>query len=540
MSLKKNIASFFRIRPGEGPAVASLFLFSFLLGLSSLFFETTSNAIFLATVGASSIPIIYLASAVVLVLAGLAFSRLEKQLSPSRLLTIELIFLFISIAVFFAALLAFPRSRAVALGLMVWKEALFTLSQFVFWVLAGMLLNVRQGKRLFGLVATGFVLADVTGGITAAALVNTFDISALLVLSAAGAALSLVFFRRIAHRFIDRFRSESPDEGEIQSSKSAASLFRDRYVRAFFAVAIAAILGFYVVDFIFMKQVEIRFPDELPLAGFFGIYYAVLGVVNLLGSLFVTGRLLGRFGVGFGMIVLPVFLVLGMAFIILAFAVPGLAGFLFWAIVAAKIGHEFLLASIMTPAGQVLYQAISPGQRLQVQNLRESVLEPAATGASGILLLVLIRFFEPSLLHLVTIVLVILVPWIILGIVLKKRYMTTLIAALRTRRLGGAALSLDDASSLAVPKKGLESPHPYEVISCLNMLEEMGHRDLPKFLIGLLEHPSADVRIDALARIGRTNVATAQPALGVTRAPASPGAISSSWPFTSTRTALPA
>ena len=513
MSLKKKAASLLDIRPGEGATIWSLFLFSFLLGLSSLFFETTSNALFLATVGASSIPLIYLVSAVVLVLSGLVFSRLQARITPPRLLTGELIFLFISIAAFFAALAAFPRSRGIALGLMVWKEALFTLSQLVFWALAGMLLNVRQGKRLFGLVSTGFVLADITGGFTAGAVVKTFGIAALLVLSAAGAALSLVLFRRTVCRFTDRLRPEDQEEEETGSSKSAASLFRDRYVRVFFAVAALSVLGFYLVDYMFMKQVEIRFPDELPLAGFFGLYYAALGLVNLLGSLFVSGRLLSRFGVGFGIIVLPAFLVLGMGSVVLTLAVPGLTGFLFWAIVVAKIGHEFFLASILTPAGQILYQAVPSGQRLRVQTLRESVIEPVAMGASGILLLALISLLGLSLAHLVVIVFAILVPWIILGIVLKKRYVAGLIAALRRRRLRGATLSLDDASSLAVLKKGLESPHPYEVISCLNMLEEMGHRDLPKFFVSLLKHGSAEIRIEALARIGRARIETARPAV---------------------------
>ena len=44
----------------------------------------------------------------------------------------------------------------------------------------------------------------------------------------------------------------------------------------------------------------------MPLAAFFGLYYGVLGVGQLVGSSIISGRFLTRYGLGFGLLALPV------------------------------------------------------------------------------------------------------------------------------------------------------------------------------------------------------------------------------------------
>ena len=75
--------------------------------------------------------------------------------------------------------------------------------------------------------------------------------------------------------------------------------------------------------------------------------------------------------------------------------------------------------------------------------------------------------------------------------------------ALARRRLTGQTLSLQDASSIAVLKRGLDSQHPAEVLYCLNTLEEVRHPSLDQFLARLLDHLSPEVRREALLRVER-------------------------------------
>ena len=509
MALQDKAASLLNVRRGESPSVLSLFLFSFLLGASYVFFETTSNTLFLGTFGAASIPIIYLVSAFVLCLTGYVFSRIESRTTLSRLLNSSLLFLLTSVLVFYAAL-ALASSRGVALGLMIWKDVLFTLSQLEFWALAGLLLDVRQGKRLFGIVSTGFVLADIVGGASAAAVVKMIGLPSLLAMSSAGMLLAFFVLRSVIKRFSGRWGSESSEEDQ-EDRPTFGALFRERFLRMFFVVAAFANLGFYLIDFIFLKQVEIRYPNEIHMAKFFGLFYAIVGIATLVSNIMISGRLLGRWGVGFGILSLPAFLGFGMAAAVLSALVPGLAGTLFWILIATKIGNEFISTSILTPSFQILYQVLPAGRRLKVQAVRESMVEPVAMAFSGLLLLFLTVVLGLSSPQIALVVLVVLFPWAALGAVLKRRYVAALKAALRRRRLEGDFLSLEDASSIDVLKKGLRSANPFEVISCLNILEDIQHRDLPQFLLTLLDHPAAEVRVDVLTRIARRRLASALP-----------------------------
>ncbi len=456
-------------------------------------------------------PFIYMSSAALLILVGLAYSRLETAVSAKKLLVVTTGLLLISIVGFYlSASLAGPRG--LALGLMIWKEVLYVLSSLAFWALAGLLFDVRQGKRLFGLIASGFVLANVLGGVLAAAVVRKVGTLNLLILSAAGMALALLLLPVIFKRSAGRLEAPGSSEPEAEKA-SIRGLVRDRFLRILFAASVLSFVAFYFIDFIFYDRVAARFTDDLSIARFFGLFYAVLGLLNLAANALVSGRLLERFGVGFGLLTLPAVLSLGVLLGLSTLFLPGGAMILFWILAATKLGHELTEQSMEVPAFQILYQALPVGKRLKAQAVRESIIGPAATGLVGLLLLGLTAWLSLSVTSLLAIVGVLLIPWFVVGVALRKTYMRALTGLLSRRRLKGAALSLADASSVAVLKKGLGSGDPFEVLASLNMLEDIEHKDLPKFLTALLGHPDPDVRRDVLGRIEGRNLTAALPAV---------------------------
>ena len=66
------------------------------------------------------------------------------------------------------------RSRWLALGLMLWKDVLWMLVNIEFWAVAGMLFDLRQGKRLFGIAESGYISAVILGGFAIPALTRAF------------------------------------------------------------------------------------------------------------------------------------------------------------------------------------------------------------------------------------------------------------------------------------------------------------------------------------------------------------------------------
>jgi hypothetical protein len=182
-------------------------------------------------------------------------------------------------------------------------------------------------------------------------------------------------------------------------------------------------------------------------------------------------------------------------------------------VAALKQLEEVSRATFQAPTYRVLYQPLPAGERPRVQALRESIIEPAATGLSGVLLLVLLALLRLQPIHLLYCVLAVLLLWLSRALLLPREYARTLANALARRRLSPAALALGDASSLAVLMRGVESPHAAEVIYCLNALPEVEHPALNELLLNCLDHADPAVRRHVLARVERSARAALLPAV---------------------------
>jgi hypothetical protein len=143
-----------KIEPGEGRPLAWLVAFSFFAGIVQVSFYAASSALFLSTYGSETIPWVYIASAFVATAAGAIYYRVERRWDSFRLLTGTLLFILLSIAGLRMGL-ASTNLPWPAFGLLTWFPVISGLMSVIQWTLAGSVFDVRQGKRLFGLVGGG-------------------------------------------------------------------------------------------------------------------------------------------------------------------------------------------------------------------------------------------------------------------------------------------------------------------------------------------------------------------------------------------------
>ncbi len=504
-NLAKALATLFNIRSGEGVAVALLFGHAFFIGVVNVFFQTPASALFLSRAGVETLPYVYVCTAVVAVLLGMAYQRMETRFPPPRLFVGALVFLFVTILGLYFALRLYP-TRWLAIALMIWQEVVWIVEELEFWALAGFLFNVRQGKRLFALAWSGEIVASILGGFLVPGLVGIVGTENLFLFATGGVVGSLFFLVLILKRFRDCFYEpkdgEQADEGEHEPF---FHLFKNPYLALFFAVSVLSMLVFQFVDYIFYDQVEQNILNEAQLASFFGVFFAVLGIVNLVMNAFVSGPVLTRFGLPVGLLALPVVVAFGMGAAVLLQLLLGAAVLFFWLLVGTKLLDEVLRVAIEGPVNRILYQPLPPRRRLRVQTVRESMVETTTIGVAGLFLLILVNYFSFSTLTLCYLVLAIVAAWIVGAVFLRRKYTEVLTAALGRRRIGEIDFTLSDASSMDVLMQGLQSYVPAQVIYCLSVLQEHEHPLLPDFLGLLLDYPSADVREHVLTLIEKTN-----------------------------------
>jgi len=506
IDLRGGLSSTFNIRPGEGLALSLLFTTAFFKGTSILFFETAANTKFLSDYGVDLLPQVYIATAIVSVALGLVYARSEEEIEPLLLMKGMLAFL-MAIMLAFYVLLLVVEAEWLSLALMIWKDVHWVLLEIEFWAVAGFLFNVRQGKRLFGLVGTGDILSNILGGFGMPWIVGLTGTVHLLLIAGVGLSLCFVMLIVTEKALGDRFNVE--EEEEEVSRKSLLELCRDRFLGLFFLLSFLSIICYYLLEYIFYDQVEAVFTDEAALAGFFGIFFAVLSVIDLLTSGLVTSRLLSRFGVVAGLVAAPVVISMGVISALAALTILALAGGFFWILIGTKLLHEVATESVETPTFRILYQPLRSGERLRTQAVRESMIEPTAIGLSGVLLLALTEVWQLDSVELSYVLIVFVGATMIVALLVQQEYVKALISAVGQRRLSGGLLSFDDASSLQVLKERLNSDAPIEVITSLKLLEDANHPAFDEILIQSLNRPDGQVRKYVLERIEARHVEAA-------------------------------
>ncbi len=165
------------------------------------------------------------------------------------------------------------------------------------------------------------------------------------------------------------FGSPSSPPEEENNGNESGKLKKDRYLILIFSFVSCSIFAYYLLDYVFYDQVEGRFTDEQKVAGFLGIYSAILGIVNLFTNAFVPGRLITRYGLGASLLAVPVIVGIGSGSAAIS-ALPMVgATIFFWMIVGTKLLDEVGRSSVGDPSLRILYQPISIAHEQYLQRI---------------------------------------------------------------------------------------------------------------------------------------------------------------------------
>ena len=229
------------------------------------------------------------------------------------------------------------------------------------------------------------------------------------------------------------------------------------------------------------------------LTAFFGTFQQYSGIVAFAAQLFITTKLLRRFGVGVALLVFPTFLVAGSAAVAL------------WGTLAAAIflrgSDQVFRYSIDTSALQLLYLPVPSDVKLQVKSFIDTVVWRFGDGLAGLTLLVFATNLHFTPMQIGWVNLVLLVAWIGAAVVARRQYVATLrnnMQHVSIRPDRGSVPVLDQFTSNVFAEK-LNSNDVNEVIYALNLFEMAQHLNAHSAVRSLLDHPSPHVKTKAIA-----------------------------------------
>src|SRR5688572_1221107 len=174
--MERLTSRFLDVRPGEGIKTLQAALAIFLLVGAHTMLETARDTLFLQRLEPSSLTLVYALIAVLTFVVTPLAATLARRFGRRNALVATLLIAAYGTALFYMQEL----TPALVFALYAWSGLLGTLLILQFWLFAGELLTVTQGKRLFGPIAAGGALGAVVGASTSVGLLAMLSVGSLL------------------------------------------------------------------------------------------------------------------------------------------------------------------------------------------------------------------------------------------------------------------------------------------------------------------------------------------------------------------------
>jgi len=313
---------------------------------------------------------------VVMLAAVPLFGWVVSSFARRRIVPMVYGFLIANLVGFWGLFVAGSNSTLVAGTFFVWVSVFNLFVVSLFWSLMSDLYRSEQARRLYGFIAAGGSAGALVGPLLTQALVgivgasNLLLVSALLLSAATQAALAL---RRLFSGVAGGQSEERPLGKGLLAG--AIAVWRSPYL---FRIALFILFANLVSTLFYLEQARIvgeTLADRTHRVQLFARLDLAVSLATILGQMFLTPRLLARFGLGPAIAVLPSFAALGLIALVLW---PTLA------VIVSILAIERALAfAISNPALKVLYTVLAPEEKYKAQNFNDTVVFRGGDAAAG-------------------------------------------------------------------------------------------------------------------------------------------------------------
>lgn len=481
------LSRWFDLRAGEGPLLATIFFTLFGVVGAHTMLETARDALFLGKLPVSRLTLVYAA------LAGLTlvFARWNDRFVRRFGRRNALIFTLMTAANGTLAFWFLPLSPPLVFALYVWSGVIATVMVAQFWALSSQVFSVAQGKRLFGPIAAGGVLGAVSGATIAAGVLELMEVRALLVLAPLIFLAVAALLTALPSDEVVTVPAPAPSAAPAPT-EPLLKLLGEPYVLRLTASTVVITAVVLIVDYL-MKATAAHNYSGAELGRFIARYYALLNAVALMVQLFLSSRLIRRFGVIGAMTLLPVLLMTGGAAVLLS------GGALF-AVLLTKGADGALRHSLQRVASELTWLPLPDEIRRRVKGLVDTSVVRGTQAITAGLVFALAELELDGPRWLAAIVAGLSAIAVGLAVGLWPRYTDLFRRALEQKRSGDFRL---DLNSVEVVIEALSSPEDDRVLAAIDLLVGQNRARLIPSLI--LYHQSPAVLVRAIPAVSNTD-----------------------------------
>lgn len=282
-----------------------LFTNFFLIIMALYHLKPASRSLILESHGTSSLPYIWIASALVLLVAIFFYHHVLNRYSRIQVVLGSCL-IFIIILVLFRISLLVSTSKIIPIAFYIFVDILAVILVEQFWSLTDSIYSTEEGKRWYGLVGTGGLLGGVAGGGAAALVINYTPLQTYDLLLIAAAIIGLIF---ALTWLMGRMQLYS-DVMEVSKPRKIKHrwqvLTKSRYLILIAAALMVAQLVSPMVEYQFMRIIEGNYPEREARTAILSLFFSVLSAISIGINLLITPFILRYLGVLAGLMVQPI------------------------------------------------------------------------------------------------------------------------------------------------------------------------------------------------------------------------------------------
>jgi AAA family ATP:ADP antiporter len=359
------------VRPSEVPALAWSWLYIFSL-LSSYYIMRPIRDQMGVAGGVNNLQWLFTGTLVGMLLLNLPFAYLVKTYPREKFIAISYRFFSANILLFALALYVATPEQTIWVGriFFIWTSIFNLFVVSIFWQMIVDIFTSEQGKRLFGFIAAGATLGAISGSLFTVSTVEHAAPGFLMV----GAALMLEVAVFCVHRLsgLSVALSARPQVEQPQQPIGGTLLggMRDA-LGSGYLLNVSLFLLLYAVTstFLYFQQAAIvshAFQSRAAQTQFFAAVDLGVNALTLAVQLFLTGRILKRFGVATTLALLPAFSVIGFGAVAVLPMLSSVVGFQ----LLRRAGNF----AIARPTREVLFTVLPREDRYKAKSFIDTVV----------------------------------------------------------------------------------------------------------------------------------------------------------------------
>jgi AAA family ATP:ADP antiporter len=444
------------IRPDERRRVVLLATFSVAAvgGVLTVGYQGVAMALFVARLPSSALPLTLILPGVSILIATLIYSRALAHFPLAPVVQASTFLLgLIGLCLWLVLTRAHAANTLVLGALFMWCETASTLTVIQFWMLASHVFGTRQARRLFGLIATGGILAVVAAGLSLATLTGLFGVDNLLLITVVSLAICGMCARALARDVVSpTAASPASEDRAMPLSGDLQAIARSPLLQAIAGLTLLLSLIINIALYQFLLGLNALYAGrDDALAVFLGTSALWAGLAALIVQLLITRRVMVQRGAFVALCFLPLAVGAGATLVLFS-------GGALWALAVTRAADPVLRRTMNEPALSALYLPVPAIVRLQARAILEGGY--ALTFAlAGVAFLVIQQFPSWTYVQWSWPLLAPCLGWLALLAWSRRQYVRAVLDGLQRRRLSFERVGLDvtDETTAQLLMDGLHS-----------------------------------------------------------------------------------